>query len=604
MKKIILTAIAVAAAGVMSSCVNMDLMPANEMTSDMFKEDPAAIEYSTIGVYQWFSVRRTNPTMTNTTSTTRTRYIRNWFQMSEFRGDNAIIAGRTTDPFMWSYDYADTPDAETNRYMWYVSYSMLTVLNSNIGMGEEGLSDRADHVLGENYFLRAAVYLNMCDLYARPYTHGADNLAVILRTEEPYEGELKRATIGEVYAQIEKDLLKACELMGKGYRRETDAGFAWLGSAQGLLSRLYLNMERNQDVVDIVNEMLGGKDAASVLDPDYATYYTRAFDSPETLWCIHVQASESMGSSGIASMYLKDGTGWGEIYPSDPFFKLITRYAEDDIRWTAFHTYAPIPATATPYYNGEIMQWMASWSRDVSTPGYPTRDNNFRYLAEDAGGKYIIFATDMDSATADTKEDFFTNTSTKIYIKERIVNTYPEYYFTYDGKDVEVILTEATDNRYGYRKIYNKKFSYQDGDPMLSSPPMIRWGEVLLNRAEAYAKLGNTAAALADVNTIRERSGLSGDQLMTETNMGPRGYATALDVVLDERRLELAYEGFRYKDIFRNKRAMDRQFSGSHMWEVIDWQDPRIPHQISGDELIRSAGVLPNPGKIGIEDFQ
>lgn len=130
---------------------------------------------------------------------------------------------------------------------------------------------------------------------------------------------------------------------------------------------------------------------------------------------------------------------------------------------------------------------------------------------------------------------------------------------------------------------------------MLCSYPMIRWGEVILNRAEANAKLGNTAAALADVNAIRTRAGLSGDQLMTQENMAQRGYATVLDVVLDERRLELAYEGFRWKDLFRNNKPMDRQFGGTHPWEVIQPTDLRIPHQISGDEMLINPGVLPNP---------
>ena len=593
MKKIILISITAIFVNILSSCVDMDLVPMNQMTSASFKNDPSGIEYATIGCYSWFKSLRQNPSMPSAGSGGLV-YSRLWFFMNEFRGDNVLIAGSSSDSFFKSYDYLDLASTPSCRYIWYCSYSMLYILNANIDMGVEGFSLKDDHLLGENYFLRALVYLNMCDIYARPYSQGANNPAVILYTDEPYEGEVVRATIGEVYAQIEKDLKKAIELMGQGYRRSNDAGYGWKGSAQGLLVRLYLYMERNQEVVNLVNEMLEGRTPAEALDPDLATYFTRTKTSRETLWCIGIHYPED---PSIATMYYQTPTGavWGQNYTSDPMYKLFTRYADDDIRWKDFHQFPP-PVSPRPSVQGEPLQWMASWPiRTGTNPDYVTYSLDYRFLAEDAGGKYIVFMNQLDNAGSET---YFQDTSTKVYIKEKIVNTYPEYYFTNNGVDVDVIVTPAADVRYAYRKIYNTKFSGQDGDPMAISPPVIRWGELILNRAEAYAKLGNTDAALADVNAIRTRAGLSGNQLMTAANMGPRGYETALDVVLDERRLELCYEGFRSKDVFRNKRALDRQFAGAHIWEVVNWDDPRIPHQISEDEMKLNPGVVRNPGKI------
>jgi len=232
---------------------------------------------------------------------------------------------------------------------------------------------------------------------------------------------------------------------------------------------------------------------------------------------------------------------------------------------------------------------MANWP--VANPASWYHGLQYRYLDEDENGKFIIFSDAMDEAIDD---DFFSNTSTKIYIQEETVNTYTKYFFMHNGQKINVTVTPATNNRMSYRKIFNKKLSYQDGNPMLCSYPMVRWGEVILNRAEAYAKLNNPAAPLADVNAIRSRAGLSGDQLMTQSNMTQRGYPTVLDVVLDERRLELAYEGFRWKDLYRNNKSMDRRYGGTHPWEVIQANDPRIPHQISGDEMLINPGVLPN----------
>lgn len=590
MNKILIIIIAVISAFSLNSCVDMELIPQDTMTSAQLASDPAGIELATIGAYRWFRQNRSGLTGG---STSRSVYARNWFQMNEFRGDNIFIAGVTSDPFMKTYEYTDSETEETNRYFWYVSYSILNILNTNISVATEGTSDFNDHILGENYFLRALTYLNLCDIYARPYSHGADNPGVVLRTEETMAAEdVTRATIGEIYEQIEKDLKKAIELMD-GYRRSPNASFAWKGSAQGLLSRLYLNMERNQEVVDLVNEMLAGRSAQDVLDPDLSTYFTRTQTSEESLWVIGYLSNESPGTSSVASMYLTDpasGTGWGEIYPSDPFYELMTRYPDDDLRWNHFHLYQDLPSSIT--YKGESPKWMANWAISNSASWY--YGLQYRYLDEDEGGKFIIFSDDPNMSDP-IDDDYFSNTSTKIYIQEEIVNTYPKYYFMYDGQKVNVTVTEATNNRMSYRKIFNRKLSYQDDNPMLCSYPMIRWGEVILNRAEAYAKLNNSTAALADVNAIRSRAGLSGDQLMTQANISERGYSTVLDVVLDERRLELAYEGFRWKDLFRNKKSMDRRYGGTHPWEVISHDDLRIPHQISGDEMLINTGVIPNP---------
>lgn len=591
MKKILFITLAVISAILLNSCVEMDLNPKETLTSSQLASDPAGIELATIGAYRWF---RQNRTGLPGGSSSRSVYARNWFQMNEFRGDNVFIAGVTSDPFMKSYDYSEQETEETTRYFWYVSYSILNIVNTNIGVATEGISKRNDHILGENYFLRALVYLNLCDIYARPYSHGENNLAVVLRTEEVMnDADIKRATIGEVYAQIEKDLKKAIELMD-GYRRETNNSYAWKGSAQGLLSRLYLNMGRNEEVISIVDQMLSGKNPQDVLDPDLATYFTRTQTSKETLWCIGYLPSESPGTSSVASMYITDpisGAGWGEIYPSDPLYELFTRYEEDDIRWKDFHLFQAIPNPGV-LYKGEPVEWMANWP--ISVEGTWYYGLQYRYLAEDAGGKYIIFSNDPN-LNIPVSDDFFSNTNIKVYIEKEIVNTYPKYYFTHNGKKVYVTITPATNNRMSYRKIFNKKLSYQDGLAMLCSYPMIRWGEVILNRAEAYAKLNNTASALADVNAIRSRAGLSGNQLMTEGNMSSRGYSDILDLVLDERRLELAYEGFRWKDLFRNNKPMDRRFGGTHPWEVIQPNDLRIPHQISGDEMLIHPNVLPNP---------
>jgi hypothetical protein len=77
----------------------------------------------------------------------------------------------------------------------------------------------------------------------------------------------------------------------------------------------------------------------------------------------------------------------------------------------------------------------------------------------------------------------------------------------------------------------------------------LRLADVILMRAEAAFKLGNTAQALTDINAIRTRSGVA-----------PLTAVTA-DDILAERGRELAWEGWRRNDLIRfGKFSVERKF--------------------------------------------
>jgi hypothetical protein len=151
-----------------------------------------------------------------------------------------------------------------------------------------------------------------------------------------------------------------------------------------------------------------------------------------------------------------------------------------------------------------------------------------------------------------------------------------------------------------YKTFYINKFSNQDGIVPLNSPQYIRLSEVYLNRAEAYAQMGgNDASALDDVNLIRERAGLSGNELITTGNLSSHGYANVLEAVLGERRLELAFEGFRRDDLLRNKIDLDRSFPSAQnpeeISDILKWDAPRQIYFIPQAEIINNADCDQNP---------
>ena len=73
----------------------------------------------------------------------------------------------------------------------------------------------------------------------------------------------------------------------------------------------------------------------------------------------------------------------------------------------------------------------------------------------------------------------------------------------------------------------------------------MRLGEIYLLHAEALAMTGDLAGATEYVNKVRTRAGI-------KTIAVPSSQEAMIDAILKERRLELAFEGFRFFDLLRH----------------------------------------------------
>lgn len=93
--------------------------------------------------------------------------------------------------------------------------------------------------------------------------------------------------------------------------------------------------------------------------------------------------------------------------------------------------------------------------------------------------------------------------------------------------------------------LYTNK--YKDTSTLSDASPLLRYAEVLLNRAEAKARL-NDPTYLADLNAVRNRS---------LANPAAQAYAAfpnrvaAVNAILLERRIEFLAEGLRWNTIHR-----------------------------------------------------
>jgi hypothetical protein len=138
-------------------------------------------------------------------------------------------------------------------------------------------------------------------------------------------------------------------------------------------------------------------------------------------------------------------------------------------------------------------------------------------------------------------------------------------------------VNDEVQKKNGIEIYYVSKFSFQEGSPTLSSPVMFRLAEMYLNRAEAKVKSGDIAGGLDDVDMIRSNRGL---EAALYSQAVPPG-KTALDVVLKERRIELAFEGHRNYDVYRNKQTLNRTYWGYHL-PGLQETDVDLSHLPSG----------------------
>jgi hypothetical protein len=128
----------------------------------------------------------------------------------------------------------------------------------------------------------------------------------------------------------------------------------------------------------------------------------------------------------------------------------------------------------------------------------------------------------------------------------------------YSNTDVRntAYIGQSTFNgvKYNYVKKY---FGRASGNANVVDFKVIRLGEVYLNRAEAYANLGQAAPALKDLNTLRTNRY---NDFVAGTETGT-DLTTAIQL---QRRLELAFEGARFFDIKRLNQPVQRSSFGDN----------------------------------------
>ncbi len=492
---------------------DLDVIPSDALTGDQIQNTSDGLISLVNGCYAQFKDYPDPNTSNNW-------YLRQYYHLSDFAGDDIVCGYKTEDDLINSFRYKDRASIKSNiNSFWEVSYKIIYGANVAIKMADEkGDDEMTNQLKGECYFLRAFSTHNLVRLFAKPYSQANLSAPGVILRESSLDGAPKeRSTISETYDYIVSSLKTAAGLMSEVTPDERNTkGFATRYSVWALLSRVYLYMGDYQNCLAYADSVINSGYYSLESAESFPDYFAQAKSSGETIWCIPFVLSDNKNEASVASMIYNGEACWGEEGASPALLSEMgfgTDLMEVDQRWSYIETANPGPLNGITIY-------------------------------------------------------------------------------------------------------YIRKFSGQDGFPTLSSPVMLRLAEVYLNRAEAYANTGLPEEALADLNEIRTNRMVVPDggdlnDYLYDAARDNITENTIQDVVLKERRIELAFEGHRIFDLMRNGKDLVRNYWGYHLDSyngipvssepgldaggvVIYAGDPSMIYPIPSSELSTNKLCVPN----------
>lgn len=520
----------------------------------------------------------------------------------EYAGDNIMIRGTSSDAFYEFISYSRTPNNYRLQTFWDNSYKVIAQTSNIMKMIEEGKSESLDTQLGECYFLRGMMYFYLCRAYGRPYYDNPDkNLGVPIVNGTPEDLDNldfpDRSTVEQTYRQAINDLRKAENMITE----ERGAAYASKEAAQALLSRVYLYMSGTYQNPNTVYADSAAYYATQVIKSGnyqllprdkFMQYNTLTPENNiESIFVVKRVASEFKGDDhyyGIGGMYSNiGGMGWGEMYASYKYIQLLDETGRND--WANNKIVDARAAFIEPQYvdktkegyNQKVFRFVYNVynSNNVQT--------NFNYAQDtinyDKKTGELIYEADGESL----KCWEYVDKVKKEYILTAVDKSQGIYTINYsDGQTYTGVIDNNMQLNRAYPMFYIVKCSREGEDSQLHSPIISRLGEIYLNRAEAYAKLGKYAEALGDLNTIRTRSLTNGAYASLDVN-------NAAQRIDKERQLELAFQAERSYDVYRNGDPLTRMYPGPHnAMEVVQPTDYRVVYYIPQNAINAYPGTL------------
>ncbi len=364
MKKLMtLSSLLVVLGMVLNSCDLLEVEPAQSVSPEVVTEDFESLEQVSKGVnahlYRWGAYGNVMAIVPDLLADNGR--LRPGASRHQSRTNNTASTGGHLSP-MWQPYYEAINDA--NLVLKYIP-------EINLDEIAEDESDR-DRILGEMYFMRALMYHDLVKTFG--YEPGMEvegwDRGVILRTEPvedvPGAEFQERASVSEVYSQINDDLQEARELLAENGQSGSSASFYGnYAAALGLSARVALFEQDYSSAADYAAQAM---DAAADVGAglaegsDVAEMYA-GNPNPEALFEVSIQnQDESLGVNDALSPYLLPAQ-WHANVPAEDFVAL---FEDSDERLAHF----PFDDGSGYYFTTKYNQWNDVWTDNTPVLRY------------------------------------------------------------------------------------------------------------------------------------------------------------------------------------------------------------------------------------------
>ncbi|MBC9794985.1 RagB/SusD family nutrient uptake outer membrane protein [Sinomicrobium weinanense] len=473
------------------------------------------------------------------------------FTMTTFGTDIFTNGSDGGHKFFNLYDGTLDPSGSFVRDAWKDWYKGINQANAVIHRSEELEMDEAlkNVRLAEVHFLRALFYFNIVT------TYGDAHLS--LEETEGMELEANRTASAEIYKQaIVPDLEFAVANLPD---TQSDYGRATKAAAEFLLGKVLLT--RSYTSYADGNDATRSEALFTNVIENYGFSLLRDYGD---LWDIENQENQEIIFSVINSKtQVDDGTDESG-HRAHLFFLM---------------EYDVLPGMKRDVKNGR------PWKRFKPTDFLLSlwdRDKDTRY---DKGFTHVWY-TNNPNETLQTGD-------TAVYIpgpgKDQL---WPES--RQDSKPYMVITHEEYTERFypSMLKWLDPTRPDHQKEQGQRNHILMRLADAYLLRAEARLQQNNTAGAAEDVNTVRRRAAKGG----METEMEVTATRVNLDFILDERARELYGEGYRWWDLVRTGKLVERVRLYNPAG-AVNIKDYHVLRPIPQDQIDRTLNEYPqNPG--------
>ncbi|MDR3267254.1 MAG: RagB/SusD family nutrient uptake outer membrane protein [Tannerella sp.] len=325
--------------GLLSACEDfVDLTPPTMARQDQYFKSQADFTAAVNGIYGGLRV-----------------YYDGFYIISDMPSDNLqgnlpATSSNVIDNFTWM------PDNATLTSRWQTSYAIIaranTVLDRIDGVNMD--SRLKEQYKAEAKVARALMYFNLVRLY------GEVPLAIHEVTTEAEAYLLLREPVANVYAQIEKDLEEAANVLPTEFTGN-DIGRATQGSALGLLGKVYITKKEYTKAIPVLEKVI--QSGKYTLLPVYEDVF-RADNgnNAEIVFAIQYSSTGYAEGSSFFSQSVPRGSASEFISGAEPSqymdgtLDLFDAFEEGDTRKEKSIIYYPNGTFGAVYFTGKYLE--------------------------------------------------------------------------------------------------------------------------------------------------------------------------------------------------------------------------------------------------------